>query len=225
MQPEKAISNMSCMPWIIGWLLINSKLFCLCTLKYLTRRQNHYQFYGAPVFLIALSRAVNDLPGASNQSTGSMAWREAMEHQFFFIAPSFAEHALPLLAWSRVMDNQGCSLHHLDQNFPAEGWIVSVRCQEAHMGDKPLLVPLWVCTGKRMNPFPPACNFICQYHIHPLWPWRPQKMRINQVHWVCMPIYKASQPNKDQRHSSNSIRLLGGRRNMYRPSAHSRAIL
>ena len=46
-----------------------------------------------------------------------------------------------------------------------------------------------------------------------------------QVHWVCMPIYKASQPNKDQRHSSNSIRLLGGRRNMYRPSAHSRAIL
>ena len=84
MQPEKAISNMSCMPWIIGWLLINSKLFCLCTLKYLTRRQNHYQFYGAPVFLIALSRAVNDLPGASNQSTGSMAWREAMEHQFFF---------------------------------------------------------------------------------------------------------------------------------------------
>ena len=40
--------------------------------------------YGAPVFLIALSRAVNDLPGASNQSTGSMAWREAMEHQFFF---------------------------------------------------------------------------------------------------------------------------------------------
>ena len=144
---------------------------------------------------------------------------------FFFIAPSFAEHALPLLAWSRVMDNQGCSLHHLDQNFPAEGWIVSVRCQEAHMGDKPLLVPLWVCTGKRMNPFPPACNFICQYHIHPLWPWRPQKMRINQVHWICMPIYKASQPNKDQRHSSNSIRLLGGRRNMYRPSAHSRAIL
>ena len=83
MQPERAISNMSCMPWIIGWLLINSKLFCLCTLKYLTRRQNHYQFYGAPVFLIALSRAVNDLPGASNQSTGSMAWREAMEHQFF----------------------------------------------------------------------------------------------------------------------------------------------
>ena len=63
-------------------------------------------------------------------SHGGRSWSTS----FFFIAPSFAEYALPLLAWSRAMEHQGFSLHHLVQNFPAEGWIVSVHCQEAHVG-------------------------------------------------------------------------------------------
>ena len=146
-----------------NWLVVDQQQTLLPLYPEVSnRRQNHYQFYGAPVFLIALSRAVNDLPGASNQSTGSMAWREAMEHQFF----SLHHHSQNMLclflhgAGSWTTRDVHCTILTRISQQRVELCLCTAR--------RLMWVPLWVGTGKRMNPFPPACNFICQYHIHPL---------------------------------------------------------